>query len=299
MHDDPESSRVIASVHGALTMHDSVEEKRKLISPILQKIKERGDDLDKEYQRHSLVGFYSEENLLDDILTYMTSSCFNERTFKHLDKENATLDFLQSRDIMPEGYTFRFTRYTPQGKQDLEARFDFIGDKVEGGKQLEASVRSYLQKDYELPNKVWITSLEGRKINGTDAKIVAASGNNLNMQYEGIIGLNHTHFAFVYNPESQTTLLSEPLDSSCLIFGERGNLESRKMGIDKIGKQVPYSQFQSLAQTGKRVNKLVVERRKTALGDSLFKLDKKLSENLAPYLASIIHSGLILKGELS
>lgn len=290
---DSSSDRVIVSVHGALTMYNSPEARRQLIPSVLANIQQRGYDLDKGYQRHTGIGFYSEENLLDDIVGHITHLCFNRRTFSHLDQDNATLDFLQEREVRQGEYTFRFNRYTTQGTEVLEATFDLKQDRIEGDGQLEKSVRAYLQKGYELPSNVWVTSLEGRKINRTDSKVVDASGQELDGQYEGIVGLNHTHFRFVYNPDSQTVLLSEPLDSRCTLFGRSGGWEESRMGLDKVEKQVPYSQFQAVAQAGERVNQLVAERRKSALGDSLFGLDKKLTDDIAPYLATVIKDRLI------
>ncbi|MEK6916353.1 MAG: hypothetical protein AABW92_01290 [Nanoarchaeota archaeon] len=290
---DTSSDRVIVSVHGALTMYDSQEDRRQLITPVLQSLQQRRYDVDKGYQRHSGIGFYTEENLLDDILGHVTSLCFDKETFNHLDQEGGTLDFLQSRDIREGDYTFRFSRYTSQGTQELEATFDLTEDRVQGDGQLESSVRAYLQQGYELPSDVWVTSLEGRRISGTDSKVVDASGQELNGQYEGVVGLNYTHFGFLYNPESQTVILSEPLDSTCTMFGGRSGWEESRMGLDKVEKQVPYSQFQTVAQAGERINQLVAERRKSDLGDSLFGLDKKLDDSIAPYLTTVIHGRLI------
>ena len=290
---DSSSDRVIVSVHGALTMHDSPEERRQLIPSVLANIQQRGYDMDKGYQRHTGIGFYTEENLLDDLVGHITNLCFDRRTFSHLDQENATLDFLQDREVRQGEYTFRFNRYTTQGAEELKATFDLTQDRVEGDGQLENSVRAYLQRGYELPNNVWVTSLEGRKITGTDSKVVDASGQELNGQYEGVVGLNNTHFGFVYNPSSQTVLLSEPLDSRCTLFGRSGGWEESRMGLDKVENQVPYSQFQAVAQAGERVNQLVAERRKSALGDSLFGLDKKLTDDIAPYLTTVIQGRMI------
>jgi hypothetical protein len=290
---DSSSDRVIVSVHGALTMHNSPEERRQLIPSVLENIQQRGYDMDKGYQRRTGIGFYTEENLLDDLLSHITNLCFDRRTFSHLDQENATIDFLQDREVRQGEYTFRFNRYTTQGTQELEATFDITEDRVEGDGQLENSVRAYIQQGYELPSDVWVTSLEGRKISGTDSKIVDASGQQLDGQYEGVVGLNHTHFGFIYNPTSQKVTLSEPLDSSCTMFGGRSGWEESRMGLDKVENQVPYSQFQAVAQAGERVNQLVAERRKSALGDSLFGLDKKLTDDIAPYLTTVIQGRII------
>lgn len=298
VRNDTSSDRVIVSVHGALTMHDSPEERRQLISPILQSLQQRGYDMDKGYQRHTGIGFYTEENLLNDILGHVTSLCFKRSTFNHLDQEAGTLDFLQGRDIRQGGYTLRFSRYTPQGTEELEASFDLTEDKVEGNGQLEGSVRAYLQQGYELPNKVWVTSLEGRKISGADAKVVKMDGQNLDGFYEGIIGINHTHFPFIYDETSGTLLIAEPTDSKTVMFGVSGSWEERRMGLETMKDRVSYNQFQQVAKLGERVNELIAAKKKQGrLGDSLYGLKDRLSEELTPYLGTVISGRLIRQSD--
>jgi hypothetical protein len=296
---DKNSERVIASVHGLLNIHDAPEERRKLIPSLLDRLQQRGYDVDKGYQRHSMIGFYTDENLLRDITEHITNICFPRETYHHLDKGSASLDFLQDRSVAQGRYTFRFIRYNPQGVRNLNVAFNVAEDSVEGNTELEGSVRAYLRENgYELPNDVWITSLEGRKILGIEAKVVKADGKSVDGLYEGLVGLNHTHFPFIFNESDGTIMLAEPIDSKTVMFGVGGGWEERRPGLDKVEKLVEYSQFQPLSRLGARVNQLVVERKKQGyLGDALYSLKDKLTDEISPYLSSVIGGRLVQQSD--
>ena len=140
--------------------------------------------------------------------------------------------------------------------------------------------------------------MEGRKILDTEAKVVKSDGRSLDGLYEGVVGLNHTHFPFIYNESDGTVLVAEPLDSRTVMFGVGGGWEERRMGLDKVENPVGYSQFQPLSRLGERVNQLVDERKKKGyLGDALYSLKDKLTDEVFPYLSSVIDGRLVQQSD--
>jgi len=294
---DPSKQRVIASVHGLLNMYDSKEDRKKLIPQILDGLQKRKYDVDKEYQSQSMIGFYSDENLLDNILGHITRLCFSRGTYQHLEKEIPALDILQDKKVIDKSYDFKFVRFTSKSMSELKATFQIADNKIEGDTEVEKTVRAYLNKNgYELLNDVWITSLEGRKITNSETKIVNIEQHNLDGLYEGIIGLNYTHLPFIYDTITDKLLIAEPIESHTILFGVQENWEERRMGLDKITEVIAYSKFQPLNELGERVNQLVVEKKKRgSLADSIYSLKDKLSDELNPQLANVISAVLIKK----
>ncbi len=292
---DPRSERIIASVHGLLSMLDSRKQRRQLIPSLLERLQQRAYDADKTYQRDVIPGMYRDENFLNDILRHVNESCFPRSIYHHLDKEAGAIDFLRHRRVGDGSYTFTFTRYNPHGTKNSSVTFNVLGDTFSGDTELEGTVRAYLNEHgYELPNKVFVTSLEGRRISGTDTKMVAADGQTLDGLYEGVIGLNHTHFPFVYDAGSGTVLMAEPLDSYSIMFGVRNGWEGRRVGLDKVKEPVQYSQFQPLSSLNGKVNQLVDDKRKQGyLGDALYSLKDRLSDSISPYLSNVIRGRMV------
>lgn len=299
IENDPDAQRVIASVHGLLTTAEDQETRRRQIPALLARLKQRQFDMDKSYERLSGIGFYSDANFLQDVLRHLTALCYSEDTFHHLTKEEGTLDFLQDRRVGEGNYDFRFARFTPEGESELSASFDLAGDSVGGSAELEAAIRAYFDRNgYELPNDVCVTSLEGRKINGSETRIVEAGEANVDGLYEGFVGLNHTHFAFLYNEANGTVLLAKPTKSNTVMFGVSEGWTERRRGLDKIESRLPYDQFQNLANVGEGVNAAIGEKKKGGwLGDSLYSLEGKLSDTLSPHLISVIQGRLIRNGD--
>ncbi|MBU0980328.1 MAG: hypothetical protein KJ709_05960 [Nanoarchaeota archaeon] len=299
IRDDPSSQRVIVSVHGLLSIYGSKEEKRAAIPSVLERLQERGYDVDEEYTSHSPIGFYTNENLLNDILEHITGLCFSRDTYFHIDKEANALDFLNEKTVETASYTFSFSRYTPQGKKDIKVAFNVSEDSLEGDVELEGSVRAYLSDfGYEVPNEVFVTSLEGRRIQGTDAKLVDPDGNDIDGFYEGLIGLNHTLFPFIYDAEQEVLLVAEPVKSKSMMFGGGRGWEERRMGLDKVEEKVMYSRYRPLSRLGERVNELIDEKRKQRyLGDSLYSLQDRLTDELTPHIANVVSGRLIQQSD--
>ncbi|HCW32112.1 MAG: hypothetical protein UT36_C0002G0008 [Candidatus Peregrinibacteria bacterium GW2011_GWF2_39_17] len=298
---DPKAQRVIVSVHGLLTTIEDQDARRRQIPALLAQLKERKFDMDEGYRNFSGmgIGFYFDENFLSDVLRYITALCYSGDTFHHLDKEVGALDFLQGRQIGVGNYDFGFVRFTPEGERELSASFDLADDSVSGNVELEKTIRAYFDRNgYELPNGVQVTSLEGHKISSGETRIVDAGEVNVDGLHEGFIGLNHTHFAFLYDEMSGTVLLAEPKDSHSVMFGVRGGWTERRKGLDKVKGKIPHVQFQDLASLRERVDVEIAKKREGGwMGDSLYSLDGKLSDDLAPQLVSVIQGRLIQNGD--
>src|SRR3989344_5918977 len=109
-----------------------------------------------------------------------------------------------------------FTRYTQAGRQVLKTTYDLRTDEKQRDAQLENTVRAYFEGGYKIGYEIKVTSLEGRKITGNEAKIVEIDRQSLNGLYEGLVGLNHTRFPFLYDAENDIVLLAEQLDSKAV-----------------------------------------------------------------------------------
>lgn len=299
VENDPDAQRVIASIHGLLMTHEDQETRRRQIPSLLARLKQRKFDMDEGYERFDGIGFCFHENFLNDVLRHIAALCYAGNTFCHLDRESGTLDFLQGKDVKVGSYDFRFARFKPEGASELSASFDLAEDSVTGSTELESSIRASIDRDgYELPNGVSVTSLEGRKITGGDAKIVDAGEVNVDGLYEGLIGLNHSHFAFLYDADSGRVLLVEPSDKKTTMFGVRGGWQERRKGLDKVESRIPHACFEDLTAVGGKVNVLVAERRRGGyLGDSLYGLEGKLSDGIAEHLRAVIHGRLVKNGD--
>jgi len=292
---DDDTRRVITSTHGLLTAYDSKEERREQIPLILQRLKQRNYDVDQTSQ-YSSGGFLFDENLLDNIVDHIANLCFDEGKHHYLDKELAAIDFLDGVNIRNGEYDFRFTRFTPKGKSNLAISYNLIEDEFKGDIEAEKTVREYLSYGYSLPNGIGVTSLEGRKIENGSTRIV--KGENLDDSYEGIIGLSHTPFTFVLNYKTSTLLLGKPLDSICVIFGVQDNWEKRRIGLDKIKEKIEIHEFKSLSEIVERVNELIAAKKKQGyFGDSLYNLKNKLSDEITPYITTIIKERLVKRGD--
>ncbi|MEK7529029.1 MAG: hypothetical protein AAB592_04640 [Patescibacteria group bacterium] len=299
VENDPDAQRVIASVHGLLTITEGQETRRQQIPALLARLKRRQFDMDVEYQHLAPIGFYFDKNFLNDVLRYITVLCYSRDTFHHLDKEAGTLDFLQDRKVGVGNYDFSFTQFTPEGESKLSASFDLAGNSVGGSTELEAAIRAYFDRNgYELSNDVRVTSLEGRKISDNKTQIVEPGEASVGGWYEGFVGLNHTHFAFLYDEKNGTVLVAKPTGSRSVAFGVRGGLVERRKGFDTVASRLPYAQFRGLAEVGDEVNTAIAEKRSGGqMGDSLYSLDGKLSDELTPHLVSVIHGRLIKNGD--
>ncbi len=290
---DSNLSRVITYVHGLLTGYDTREQKRQQIPAILEQLQKRGYDVDRTlfYGVNALI---FDENLLAKIFDHITNLCFRRGMFYHLNKDQTALDFLQNRNVGNGQFDFRFTRCTPEGENEMTVHYDLEEDRVTGDSKLDQSVRAYFERGYELPNDVWVTSLEGRKIEGQDTKIIDAEDQNLTGSYEGVIGLNSSHFPFVYNPETGQVLLSEPLKTRLVLFSSGGSWEEGRLGLDTIKNRVPHTQFTTIGETAHAVHELANRKRtERHLGDSIYDLDGKLSDETALHLATVIRIRLV------
>ncbi len=298
IREDPRAERVVASVHGLFSAYKTPKARREQIPAILAKLQKRGYDLDQTRQYSTAIGFLDDVNFLDNTVQHLVQMSYGRRRFKHLDKESTALDILSRKSAKDGRYNFVFTRYTPTGRQVLRATYDLRADAVEGDTQLEKSVRAYLDNGLEISDKVKVTSLEGRKINGSETRIADFGERSADGLYEGVVGINHTHFPFLYDTATDTIILAEPVDSRTVMFGVREGWEGRRLGLDKVTSKIPYDKFQSVAQFGQRVNELVEEKKKHGyLGDALYSLKDKLDEGLTPRLKLVIASKLIAHGD--
>ncbi len=302
IRNDNNTKRLLASVNGLLTCYESKEERKNEIPAILKALQERGYDVDRT-QQYSAIGFIFDENLADKILDHIGFMCFDRLRFErgafyHLDKEKGTLDFLVDKTANNGLYQFRSLRYTVQGASELTATYDLSEDRLDGNVELESTVRTYFdQVGYEMTKDVFVTSLEGRKIEG-ETLVVQAGEASLEGKYEGIVGLNHTPFGFVYDQTTDTILLAEPFDSRTVIFGVGKGSVDRRMGVGKIKAKIDAAKFKTLADIGTRVNEIVAEKKKHGyMGDSLYALDGKLSDEIAVHLARVVSVILVKRGD--
>ena len=293
IRDDNRNRRAISFVYGALMMYSSSEERRDAIPKILVNLGPRISEVDQDYDRQTALGFIKKENILDDVVGYLTEECFEYGTFSHLDKENVSIDVLEREEIGLGEYSFKFIRYSRDGVEELDASFDIESDLVLGDARLEKAVREYLKRGYELPGGLRVSSLAGRKVDSGDSKVVDAAGNDIDGQYEGVIGINSSKFGFLYDSESDLVLLSEPISSRCMLFGGFGDWESSRADLGEIEEKMPYSQFLPLGLAGQRVDKAVAEKRGRVIGDSLYSIEGKLCDEIAPYVAKVISGRLI------
>ena len=294
IREDGRTERVVASVHGLFSAYKTKKWQRGQIPAVLTKLQERGYDLDKTRQNPTAIGFLDDVNLLDNVVSHLVSLAYGRRSFSHLDKDDTSLDVLSRKNREDGRYNFVFTRYTPTGKQVLRATYDLRTDTLQGDAQLEKTVRAYFENGYEIGNKVKVTSLEGRKIVGNEAKIVEARERDVDGFYEGLVGLNHTPFPFLYDATSGVVLLAGPFDSRTVMFGVREGWAERRVGLEKVTTKVPYDKFQPIPQFAQRVNELAQERKRQGyLGDALYSLDRRLSDELAPHLSLLISTRLI------
>ena len=294
IREDSRTERVIVSVHGLFSAYKTNKGRREQIPAVLAKLQEREYDLDQTRQYPTAIGFLDDVNLLDNVVQHLVQMSYGRGRFTHLDKESTSLDVLSRKHTGDGKYDFVFVRYTPAGKQVLKSTYDLRTDTLEGDAQLEKTVRAYFEGGYEIGNKVKVTSLEGRRIAGTEAKIVENGEQNVDGFYEGLVGLNHTPFPFLYNATNGVILLAEPFDSRTVMFGMRGGWAERRAGLEKVTAKVPYDKFQPISQFAQRVNELVQERKRHGyLGDALYNLDGKLSGELATPLSLVISSRLI------
>lgn len=273
---DPNPNRVITSVHGLLAVFDSQGERQRQIPQILQALQGRGYDVDRK-RYYEAIGFIFDENLLEQTLAHLRNMCFDKDAFFHLDKEHAALNVLDDRKIEPGVYSFQMQRFTPDGTRVLSATYDLDADAVQGDTELEGAVRSYFEKGYELPNDVWVTSLEGRM--GNDKK------------YEGILGIDYSYFPFIYDRTEATVLLAEPIETRTTIFGRHGEWEERRIGLERLPEQ---AKFMPLSEIGQVVHEVVeTKRANRAIGDSIYTLDGKLSTVVEPHMKAVIEARLI------
>lgn len=294
IREDGQTERVVASVHGLFSAYKTKKLRREQISAVLAKLQERGFDLDQTRQYSTAIGFLDDVNLLDNVVNHLVQMSYGRGRFTHLDKESTSLDILNKKSAEDGKYHFVFTRYAPAGRQVLRATYDLRTDALQGDAQLEKTVRAYFEGGYEIRDKVKVTSLEGRRIAGSETKIVEVAEQNADGLYEGLIGLNHTPFPFLYDAPSGTLLLAEPFDSRTVMFGVRGDWAERRVGLEKITAKVPYDKFQPISQFAQRVNELAQERKRQGyLGDALYSLSGRLSDEIASPLSLVISARLI------
>jgi hypothetical protein len=281
-------AQIPARIHAYFSQYASKKERKAHIPDVIARLQKRIPELDTSV-RVSKGIFIDDENILENIVSQMTYHCY-PRTFSFFDKKRGTFDVLLRKEISPQGYDFTLCRHTSEGKRTIRARYDLATKSIDAAESVSSTIKAYLDNGYPIPNGLTITSLQVREIQGMTKYVSAEDKGWHDGMYEGIIGMNHSMFPFIYDPIGKNVLLAPPLETACLFFGKKDAFKTRRLR-EKLKEKIPSEQFVPLEELSEKVDGLIAEKKKQGfLGDSLYALQGRLDDSLSEYIVSVIDS---------
>lgn len=282
----PNIQRIMTAVYGVLQMHENNVVRRQEIPDILAELQTKFTALHALHKVFPMDGFYYQQTLLTDVLDIIEGNCYGQNTFYYFNKHTGTLDYLLNITGYPDHYIYTFDRYSPKGKTTSMVRYIVSMDNLIGDvhdTSFVKSVKAHIdERGFELPNNVWVTSINGRK--------------REDGRYEGVIGLNRTAIPFLYT-QGDTVLLAPPLEEerTNALFSGRDTWKGRKINFYKLNKQFDEKDFVHLANFSSTIKEIVKKRKEERLiADTSYSLEQVDFAELEPYLVKLLEARLIL-----
>lgn len=254
---DPNKYRTLNSIIGIMNMHDDKEARQDEIPGILSALSKRTPNLEKKGKKMNYETFSWHDGV--DLNYYISerlrSFSYNNYPFVLLDKNYKYFDALQNLDINSGKYKFLFDRINKIGKGFGEIVYDAENDKFTGATEFKSTVNSYFdQRGLQVSDKVRMETLIGKKITDSAQTIILEGvDENTIGSYEGIMKLNLSDYAYLFNPITNELKLSKWSIKDLRSKGYT-TWENKKPDLTTLTKRVNISKLIDLEELGESID---------------------------------------------